>query len=88
MKTYGTACVFFMRYRYHVATKGDDDTSRYDFRVRHASSTVCHYQKKPGEVPSPAPNYMYPDPTFTEHVALNLNLFNRVFGEQVADKKK
>ena len=43
MKTYGTACVFFMRYRYHVATKGaeDDAAGRYDFRVRAISDTVC-----------------------------------------------
>lgn len=34
MKTYGTACVFFMRYRYHVATKGaeDEEVRKYDFR--------------------------------------------------------
>jgi hypothetical protein len=47
MKTYGTACVFFMRYRYHVATKGaeDDAASRYDFRVRLISDTVCLTKK-------------------------------------------
>jgi hypothetical protein len=43
MKTYGTACVFFMRYRYYAATKGAEDeaANRYDFRVSLISHTVC-----------------------------------------------